>query len=33
MVYNSNNRLSILLLWQWVKYAAKHIDIKLYIVK
>jgi hypothetical protein len=33
MVYNNNNHLSSLLLWQRVKCAAKHIDIKLYIVK
>jgi hypothetical protein len=28
MVVNSNNHLSSLLLWQRVKCAAKHIDIK-----
>jgi hypothetical protein len=33
MVDNSNNHLSSSLLWQQVKYAAKHIDIKLYVVK
>ena len=33
MVDSSNNHLSSLLLWQQVKCAAKHIDIKLYVVK
>jgi hypothetical protein len=33
MVDNSNNHLSSSLLWQQVKWAAKHIDIKLYVVK
>jgi hypothetical protein len=33
MVVNNNNHLIILLLRQQVKCAAKHIDIKLYIVK
>jgi hypothetical protein len=33
MVDSSNNHLSNSLLWQQVKYAAKHIDIKLYVVK
>jgi hypothetical protein len=28
MVINSNNHLSSLLLRQWVKCAAKHIDVK-----
>jgi hypothetical protein len=30
---NSNCHLSGWLIWQWVKYAAKHIDIKSYVVK
>jgi hypothetical protein len=33
MVNSSNNHLSSSLLWQRVKCVAKHIDIKLYVVK
>jgi hypothetical protein len=33
MVNNNINHLSSSLLWQQVKCAAKHIDIKLYVVK
>jgi hypothetical protein len=33
MVDSNNNHLSTSLLWQQVKCAAKHIDIKLYVVK
>jgi hypothetical protein len=33
MVDDSNNHLTSSLLWQHVKCAAKHIDIKLYVVK
>jgi hypothetical protein len=33
MVDNNNNDLSSSLLWQQVKCAAKHIDIKLYVIK
>jgi hypothetical protein len=33
MIDNNNNNLSSSLLWQQIKCATKHIDIKLYVVK